>query len=76
MAKPNGIFTPEFAIEDIPDQCYQHLSSTIAALNRQFERYCKGNIDRAKWADCERANAYMAPISEELRKRELSRAKA
>lgn len=76
MAKPSGIVIPEFTIEDIPSQCYQHLASTIAALDRQFERYCKGLIDHAKWADCERANAYRAPISEELRRRELGGAGA
>ena len=72
MSKPTGVFEPEFSLEEIGRQSYQHLASTLGALDRQFERYSKGLIDRAKWTDCERANAYRAPISMELRQRELS----
>lgn len=75
MAKPNGIFLPDFAVEDIPNQCYQHLEATLVALIRQRERYCKGRIDRAKWPECERANASIEPISAELRRREPSGAR-
>lgn len=74
-AKPNGIYMPVFSIDEIEGQGYQCLSSTYAALSRQHERFCKGKIDPSKWGMCERANAYMLPISVELRARELDGAR-
>lgn len=73
MAKPNGIYMPTFDMEDIGKQCYAHLNSTLAALNKQYERYRKGDIDRGKWSMCEEASEFIEPISIELRTRELAR---
>lgn len=73
MAKPNGIYMPTFDMEDIGKQCYSHLNVTLAALNRQYERYRKGSIDGGKRSMCEKANEFIEPISSELRARELAK---
>lgn len=72
MTRINGIFKPDFSMEDIPNQPYQHLAFTLGELDRQYARYQHGKIDHAKLTSCETSNAYIAPICKEMRSRELS----